>query len=325
MANQSKSNRALGLVPFGHCTLCDRAALRRLCQTLGLIKTVGFAKKVGEFKMCLHLLKLVLLASLVSISTAAISVELPSDPFASERLLATQIKVATGHELSQRFIAQVGREYFPGKATPSGTYTDAEVKAILSEFDRIVESMSKPIAEATATQHEKVRQTVGREVWPDRSRLSARIVDWYRLNQEFLNEAETLGVLATVLWVVAPDKIVFPASSHPEYERIFGSLLGGQRYLIQIMLNSEQITPLLPARFNVAKLRQQELEIRSAWQKISLEINFPDGQLVRTNIALRDWVIPAIRPYLKDQVLPDMEKLAARARCLAGKDKQQCR
>ena len=145
------------------------------------------------------------------------------------------------------------------------------------------------------------------------------------MNQDFLNEAETLGVLATVLWVVAPDKIVFPASNHPEYERIFGSLLGGQRYLIQIMLNSEQIAPLLPSRFDVAKLRKQELEIRRTWQKISLEINFPDGQLVRTNIALRDWVIPAIRHYLKDQVLPDMEKLAAKTRCLASNSKQQCR
>lgn len=274
--------------------------------------------------MHLHLLKLTLVTPLFALSTAAISGELPSDPFVSVRLLATDIKVATGDDLSHHFIRLIGREFLPDKAAPSGTYSDPEIKAILSEFDRILESLSKPIDETLTSQHEKVRQTVGKEVWPDVTQFGVQTSDWYKSNQNFLTEAQTLSVLANVLWVVAPEKISFPATNQPEYNRIFGSLLGNQRYQVQIMLNSKQITPLLPSHFDVAKLRRQELEIREMGQQVSSKINFPGGQLVRTTIALRDWVIPAIRPHLKDQVLPDLERLAARTKCLSTGSKQQC-
>jgi hypothetical protein len=256
------------------------------------------------------------------IASIAQSQTFQSQPFVSTLLVSTDIEATLGESFADYFLNKIGVEIVPGKAMVPGTFSNAEIKHVLSEFDRITTSFSIRLGEVLQGNSDKLAATIEEEKWNGYSTSDERVHSWARRNQDFLVEAQSLSNICFVLWALAPNKVPFPIRGWPEYERMFGDLLAGHRYRIQMLLNLEEATSLLPARFNVSKLRQQELEIRSSGKFLPV-LRFPDGQLVRTTIAIKEWLIPMIRSQIVGLVHPELEKLAIHARCLANK-KSSC-
>jgi hypothetical protein len=214
--------------------------------------------------------------------------------------------------LASRFGALMGRE-LPNDPVPAYRYSDNELRLLLAQFDQISQTAARRIEERFGPRTAEVSATIGKELWPKASSLDPGVIRWAKTNNDFLIQTQGLSSMAQVLWVLAPDRISFPAMSRQEDSKIFG-LYAIRRFRIHSMLNSPQIAPLLPIRFDVPRLKSREAEITAVGLSLAGNylLQYPDGQIVRTTIAAQDLGLPQL-----NDLVEALGNLAGKARCMA--------
>jgi hypothetical protein len=255
---------------------------------------------------------LVILAFLIAAHAEATGQELES-PFVSPRLITAEIGTNAADALASRFGALMGRE-LPNAPVPTRRYSDGELKLLLARFDQIAQMAVARIEERLAPRGPDLLASIGKESWPKGSSLDHRVIGWAIMNSDFMIETQGLSSLARVLWVLAPDKISFPARWRPDEDaKIFG-LYAVRRFMIHSMLNSPEIAPLLPVRFDVPRLKSREAEITGVGLPLARNVllRYPDGQIVRTTMAAQDLGMPELKDLVEE-----VGSLAGKAQCIA--------
>lgn len=183
-------------------------------------------------------------------------------------------------ELYQNMGLNTGRGKLNGGHQIPGVYSDATLKHFLSELDRIQTEALTPINDLLVSAEEEIHQAFIHNFnarFQNKKEAanffrSKEVLDWEKRNNAFLVDALQLSSLIRVIQVIAPDKYREPTySDSKELELAYGGMVSPDYlilYHISTALNSDKLKPLIPVRFNIEKLRKEEMELRADAKKI---------------------------------------------------------
>ena len=200
-----------------------------------------------------------------------------SDSFASTSLVVSKARLNQSYALGRKIYELMELGKLPNGRPVPGTYSNEDLKQILAEFDKIqmefvarVEELLEP--DQQAIQQAFVREFNTRFQNEDAANFfqSKNVLNWAKRNSAFLVEALPLSSLVNVFRVLSPEQFKEPTPSDAkELELLSGGMVSVHHlYYISEALNSEPLKSLLPARFDMTKLRSEEERLRIEAKKL---------------------------------------------------------
>jgi hypothetical protein len=200
-----------------------------------------------------------------------------AEDFISLELILAHASLSQDAALGSQLFKKMYFDMYPEKRPTQGTFTDDDLKQIAAGFDRIRAETPPPIKnlplpEAQALHQEYVSAFRAKLQNQELARFYAgkEVQDWAKRESTFLVKALPLSSLLSVLRVLAPDKFRFPTQTEAN---VFDLSSGGVTPAISIFyiseaLYSDTLSPLIPARFNLDKLRKEERKLREDANRI---------------------------------------------------------
>lgn len=194
-----------------------------------------------------------------------------SDAYVSANFVVANAKLNQGYGLGLKIYELMELGKLPNGRPVPGTYSNEDLKQFLAEFDRIQLELGASIKEILEPEQEAIAQAFVRE-FRARSQneeaanfyQSKKVLNWAKQNSAFLVETLPLSSLVNVFRVLSPEQFKEPTSSDlKELELRSGGMVSIHHiYFISQALNSEPLRSLLPARFDTARLRNEEERLR---------------------------------------------------------------
>jgi hypothetical protein len=200
-----------------------------------------------------------------------------ADSFASLSFISARAKLTQGYVLGIQLYQKMGLGKLPDGRAKQGIYSDEDLKQLLDGFDRIQTEAAAPVNDLLVSDEEVIHQAF---IHDFNVRLqneeaasffrSKEVLDWAKRNGAFLVDTLPLSSLISVLRVISPEKYRDPTPSDAkELELVSGGMVSIHHlYYISEALNSATLKPLIPARFNLERLRKEEMGLRADAKRI---------------------------------------------------------
>jgi hypothetical protein len=200
-----------------------------------------------------------------------------AEDFISLELISAHASLGQDAALGSQLFKKMYINSYPGGRPTQGTFTDEDLKQIAAGFDRIRAEATPfikglPAPEAQALHQAYVRAFRAKLQNQELARFygGKEVQDWAKRSSAFLLKALPLSSLVSVLRVLAPDKYRFPTQTEANvFELTSGGVTSATNiFYISEALDSDELSPLIPARFNLDKLRKEERSLREDASRI---------------------------------------------------------
>ncbi|MDH5233138.1 MAG: hypothetical protein OEY38_24050 [Gammaproteobacteria bacterium] len=195
-----------------------------------------------------------------------------------------------GMGLTQLFYGEMNREMKLQEPIKEGTYSDEDLKQFLNQFDQILTELLVPSEAWVASNEQAVHQVflldidtqIRNSTYPDdelvRFLQNKEVQNWAMRQSAFLAEAAPLGTFVQLIKLLAPEKKdheefaerkkVLQAFESSSVLNALGKYTVIHLHNISQALSSDLFKPLMPTRYNLEKLHQEEISLRADAERI---------------------------------------------------------